>query len=93
MMVVIMPLGVVGDSKMSGDEPPLKVHKPKIRPTKGEQSRITQHSDKVSFIFKIQCVKYMRQCTLFIGECLGEQDRGVRVSFVRSLLEGRSKKP
>jgi len=35
MMMVVMPLGVVGDSKMSGEEPPLALHKtPKIRPKK-----------------------------------------------------------
>ena len=31
----------------------------------------------------------MRQDTLFIGECLGEEDRGVGLSFMRNLLEGR----
>ena len=39
---------------------------PKIRPTKREHSRLTQHFDKVSFLFKIQCVKSIRQGTLFI---------------------------
>ena len=27
MMMVVTPLGVVGDSKMSGEESPLEVHK------------------------------------------------------------------
>ena len=31
--------------------------------------------------------------SIYRRECLGVQDRGVGVSFVRSLLEGRSKKP
>ena len=29
---------------------------------------------------------------IYKEECLGEQDRGVEVSFMRNLLEGRSKK-
>ena len=34
--MVVTPLGMVGDSKMSGEEPPLEVHKhPREDPQKG----------------------------------------------------------
>jgi len=41
MMMVVMPLGVVGDSKISGEEPPLEVHK---HPREDPQKESTQNS-------------------------------------------------
>jgi len=58
---------------MSGEEPPLEVHKhSRFKARKGEHSSLTKHSDIVSFLFKIQYMKYMRQGTLFIGESVLE---------------------
>jgi len=69
----------------------LKCRTLKIRP-KFYETRLTTYSDRVYFLFKIECGNYMRQGTLYIGDSeLKSSVREVRVSFVRNFLEGRLK--
>jgi len=54
------------------------------------------HSTLLHSFFSIQnsmCEIHEAKHFIYRKECLGEQDRGVGVSFVRNFLEGRSKKP
>jgi len=56
-----------------------------------QSSLITQAKFLFFSIFK--CLIHEARHSICRRECLGEHDRGVGVSFVRNLLEGRSKKP
>jgi len=79
---VVTPLGVVEDSKISGEKPPVEVHYTQDK-TQEQFRRQTSLITQAEFLFyiQIQCVNYIRQDTLYIGESdLGsksERGRGV----------------
>jgi len=72
---VVMPLGVVGDSKMSGEEPPLEVHytqdKTQFESIQDSLNTLTE------FLFYSEFkVIYKRGGTLFIEMSALERKRG-----------------
>ena len=64
----------------------------KIRPKMNIS--LTKHSCRVSLLYSNSMCEILKaRHSIYKRECLGEQDRRVWLSFVRNLLEGRSKKP
>ena len=53
---MVTPLGVMGDSKMSGEEPPLEVHDTEIKPNIESTQDSLNTLTKFFFLFKIQCL-------------------------------------
>jgi len=49
--MVVTPLGLVGGSKMSGEELPLGACSHKIRPKNFRRTKLIKHSSKVSFLY------------------------------------------
>ena len=81
---MVTPLRGEGDSKMSGEEPLLEgvVH---------SRWRINSlNTDRVSFLFKIQCVLQEGNHSIYRDECLGEGERKGRGVNDYTLLETRS---
>jgi len=68
-------------------------HTLKIRPTMKTLKSHKNTPAKFLYYSILMCQIYEARHYIYRKLCLGEQDRGVGMSFVTNLLEGRSKKP
>ena len=91
---VVTPLGERRHSKMSGERAvSWSAHTLKIRPTLRTLKSHKNTSAEFLYYPNSMCPIHEARHSIYRREWVREQDRGVGVSLVRSLLEGRSKKP